>query len=135
MGLPVAGEIGAPGAGVVCSFASLAARERPVPFPGGEEDEEEEEKSKKSVTRKNFSGEERRAPCACERGQRCREGRVVERAEREACSHWGTSVQALGREFRRGSTSEHDICLWAGADFDKVGELLAVFGRDQLVSG
>ena len=71
------------GAGVVCSLASLEARERPVPGAA------EEVRSRKSVARKNLPGEERRAPWAWERGTRCRVGAAVCRAEREKCSPGG----------------------------------------------
>jgi hypothetical protein len=67
------------GAGVVWSLASLAARERPVP-PAADE-----LRSRKSVARKNLPGE-RRAPWACERGTRWREGSAAWRAFREVCS-------------------------------------------------
>jgi hypothetical protein len=71
------------GAGVVCSVASLAARERPVPGAA------EELRSRKSVARKNLPGEERRGPWAWEQGTRFRAGAAEWRALREKCSPRG----------------------------------------------
>jgi len=66
------------GAGVVCSLASLAARLWPEP-PAAEEP-----RSRKSVARKNFPGDELRAPWAWDLGQKL--GTASWMALRDACS-------------------------------------------------
>ncbi|KAL2018760.1 hypothetical protein VTK56DRAFT_388 [Thermocarpiscus australiensis] len=84
MGLP---KPAGTGAGVVCSRASLAASERPVPLGAAEaEAEPRSRKSRKSVTRKCLPGEARRAPWAWARGQRFRSGTAEWIAFREAYS-------------------------------------------------
>ena len=73
------------GAGVVCSLASLAARERVVPLSEEEEVEVEyPERSRKSVTRKYFPGDDDSAPWPWDRGQK--EGTAAWIAFREVCS-------------------------------------------------